>query len=167
MYTDAEQAVYRNSRPAKRMGAGALLRDSAGGVLLVQPSYKPGWEVPGGSVEFDESPRAACERELQEELGVSLSLGRMLCMEWQGPEPDRVESLMFLYDGGVLRASIQLAADELLSSSFVQPQDLDRYLTSRLSRRVKAALLALRENRFVELEHGALVQANTARECQC
>jgi len=78
-----------------------------------------------------------------------------------------VESLMFLYDGGVLRASIQLAADELLSSSFVQPQDLDRYLTSRLSRRVKAALLALRENRFVELEHGALVQANTARECQC
>ena len=45
--------------PRKRMGAGVLLSDELGRVLLVEPTYKPSWEVPGGVVEADESPRAA------------------------------------------------------------------------------------------------------------
>ena len=93
---------WRESRPKKRMGAGVLIRDGAGRVLLVGPTYKQSWEIPGGSVEADESPRVACAREVAEELGLRLNVGRLLCMEWQGPEPDRSESLMFIYDGGVL-----------------------------------------------------------------
>lgn len=44
----------------------------AGRVLLVQPTYKPTWEVPGGSVEAGESPAAAAAREVAVELGVAL-----------------------------------------------------------------------------------------------
>lgn len=140
------------------MGSGAVLRDARGRVLVVQPTYKPEWEIPGGSVELDESPRAACSRELTEELGVTPVLGRMLCMEWQGPEPDRTESIMFLYDGGVIdEQHIRLAADELSSHKFVAEPDLDAYLTSRLARRMRAALAGLRECRLVEMEHGEVL----------
>lgn len=95
----AELIAHRNSRPGKRMGAGAVIRDTEGRVLLVEPTYKT-WELPGGAVEADESPRQACRREIAEELGRELAIGRLLCIEWQGPEPERTESLMFIYDGG-------------------------------------------------------------------
>jgi len=158
VHTDAEQTAYRNSRPAKRMGAGAVLRDSTDRVLVVQPTYKREWEIPGGSVERDESPRAACVRELTEELGLAPLLGRMLCMEWQGPEPERTESLMFIYDGGVIEEkAIRLAVDELCGHKFVAEADLDMYLSGRLARRVRAALIGLHEGRLVEMEHGDLV----------
>ena len=158
MTSQAAWVAHRNSRPAKRMGAGAILRDAEGRVLLVQPAYKPGWEVPGGAIELDESPRAACSRELVEELGHSRPIGRLLCMEWQGPESNRTESLMFLYDGGLIdEAGIRLAADELSGHRFVAELDLDYYLVARLARRMRAGLLALREDCFVEMENGEIV----------
>lgn len=150
--------AYRNSRHGKRMGAGALIRDAQGRVLVVEPTYKDRWEVPGGSVEADESPRAACRREIEEELGLQLPIGRLLVIEWQGPEPERTESLMFLYDAGVLDTQIvALATDELRSYAFVASDDLDQYLVERLSRRMRAALRAVAENRLVEMESGIVV----------
>ena len=157
----AEHIAYRNSRPAKRMGAGALIRDDEGRVLLVEPTYKSTWELPGGSVEADESPRQACAREVAEELGCELRIGRLLCMEWQGPEPDRTESHMFVYDGGVLGGEpIRLPADELSSYAFLPEGDLDTVMVPRLARRTRAALLALAEGRLVEMEHGQLVSSD-------
>jgi len=116
------------------MGAGALICDTHGRVLIVEPTYKDRWEVPGGVVEADESPRAACCRELLEELGVDLSVGRLLVMEWQGPEPERTESMMFLYDGGVLDGErIALANEELRSYAFIAPDDLGNHLVESRS----------------------------------
>ena len=66
---------YVASLNRKRMAAGVLFRDHDGRVLLVEPSYKPNWEIPGGAVEADESPWAAASRELIEELGLDRSLG--------------------------------------------------------------------------------------------
>ena len=54
-----ETAGFHRSLPMKRMGAGALIRDLDGNVLMVKPSYKDGWELPGGAVEDDESPADA------------------------------------------------------------------------------------------------------------
>jgi ADP-ribose pyrophosphatase YjhB (NUDIX family) len=48
------------------MAAGVLLFDADGRVLLVEPTYKPYWELPGGVVEADESPHTAACRELKE-----------------------------------------------------------------------------------------------------
>ena len=151
-----DAATWRNSRPAKRMGAGALIRDEHGRVLLVQPTYQESWEIPGGSVEADESPRAACVRELEEELGLRREVGRLLCLEWQGPEPDRTESMMLVYDGGLITdpSTIRLAHDELASYRFVEDEQLDALLVERLARRVRAARMALAGGGVAELEHG-------------
>lgn len=33
----------------KRVAADVLIRDASGRVLLVNPTYKPGWDLPGGA----------------------------------------------------------------------------------------------------------------------
>lgn len=125
------------------MGAG--IRDPAGRVLLVKPTYAPGWELPGGSTEADESPRESCRRELAEELGLDLQPGRLLVLEWRGPELDRTESLMLLYDGGVTgQLAFTLPQQELEACVFVAP-------------RLRAALVGLAGGRLVEMEDGRVL----------
>jgi 8-oxo-dGTP pyrophosphatase MutT (NUDIX family) len=64
------------------MGAAVLFTDTGGRVLLVEPTYKDYWEVPGGAVDADESPYDAAVREVKEELGCpSHPVG---CWWWTG-----------------------------------------------------------------------------------
>jgi 8-oxo-dGTP pyrophosphatase MutT (NUDIX family) len=61
---------YVASLARKRMAVTAFFRDDQGRVLLVNPVYKEAWDLPGGAVEAEESPYAACRREVAEELGL-------------------------------------------------------------------------------------------------
>jgi 8-oxo-dGTP pyrophosphatase MutT (NUDIX family) len=79
-----------------------LFRDSAGQVLLVEPSYTSDWEIPGGAVEADEPPWAAAARELAEELSWDDPLGRLLVVYHVRPQDSRPEGVVFVFDGGVL-----------------------------------------------------------------
>ncbi|MFH0988218.1 MAG: NUDIX hydrolase, partial [Parcubacteria group bacterium] len=63
---------YLDSLPKKRMGAGVLFLNEQKELLIVNPTYKDHWAVPGGSVEENESPRQACLREIKEELGIEV-----------------------------------------------------------------------------------------------
>ncbi|MHA6615728.1 NUDIX domain-containing protein [Pseudonocardia sp. DLS-67] len=127
-----------------RAAAGALIRDGQGRVLVVRPTYKDGWELPGGSLEPDESPLTACKRELREEIGFVPPLGGLLCVDWVSPRPPWDGGLMFLFDGGVLAAAqiagIRLPTDELERFEFVSPSLLESVLIPRLARRVLACL---------------------------
>ena len=73
------------SLPKKRMGAGCLFFDEQGRVLLVRPTYKPVWEIPGGIVELNESPLQCCRREVQEEIGLARSIGDLLVVDYNRP----------------------------------------------------------------------------------
>src|SRR5258708_23595711 len=54
--------------PAIPASAGALIFDRAGRLLILKPTYKSGWTIPGGVMEADgETPRGACRREVRQE----------------------------------------------------------------------------------------------------
>ena len=57
--------------PGIPVSAGALIYDRAGRLLILKPTYKSGWTIPGGVMEADgESPWEACQREVREETGL-------------------------------------------------------------------------------------------------
>lgn len=75
-----------NARQArKRVATNVLIHDTSGRVLLVNPTYKPHWDVPGGMTEANESPRTAAARELREELDLTVPIGQLLLVPWAAP----------------------------------------------------------------------------------
>src|SRR4051812_8576814 len=77
------RAEFVAALPRKVAAAGALITNADGHILVVKPAYKEGWEVPGGCVEQGESAREACSRELNEELALTVPVGRLLVVEHQ------------------------------------------------------------------------------------
>jgi 8-oxo-dGTP diphosphatase len=148
-----------------RVAAGALFYDSQGRVLLVRPTYKPHWDVPGGYVEPGESPTAACAREVREELGIEPMLGSLLVVDW-APNPGEGDKMLFIFDGGELapdqEARIRLESAELSEYAFTDPERFDEVLIPRLSRRLRLAIDAHRDGRPIYAEHGASASHATA-----
>lgn len=131
-------------REPRVVGAGALIRDEAGDVLLVNPTYKDPWEIPGGMVEPGESPRQGCERELEEELGLDVPVGRLLVVDWLPDLRRRGDRILFVFDGGVVDDRfvdrVHLPADELSECRFVALDDAGSYLGPGMVRRVREAV---------------------------
>lgn len=142
----------------KRMAATVLYFDAAGRVLIVEPTYVPYWELPGGAVEADESPYAAACREVHEELGLSRPAGRLLAVDWVPPRPDRTEGVVLVFDGGELSAdeiaALTVPPDELRGWAWCTADEAAGLLSPLLSRRLVAALDARNAGEVVYLEDG-------------
>src|SRR5579862_8872682 len=95
--------------------AGALIVDHAGRLLVLKPTYKSGWTIPGGQMEDNgETPWEACRREVHEETALTVDAGRLICVDFLRPRPDRPGGMRFLFDCGALD-------DEALRTIVVQP----------------------------------------------
>ncbi|MFE6857162.1 NUDIX domain-containing protein [Nocardia sp. NPDC057668] len=155
---ESDRSEYIAGLPRKRMGAGAVFVDSEDRVLLVEPTYKDHWELPGGVVEAGESPLAAVVREVGEELGLVVSMGRLLVVDWVPPGRYPSDGVMFLYDGGVLdpeqSAAIVLQEAELRSWAWCDADEAVERLPALLARRVVAARAARHSGRTDYLENG-------------
>ena len=65
------------------VGVGAIITDSQGRLFLARRGPKAKnerglWEFPGGSVEFGETMAAALRREMREEFGIEIVIGKLL-----------------------------------------------------------------------------------------
>ena len=142
----------------KRMAAGVLFRDRVGRVLLVEPSYKPNWEIPGGAVEADESPWATATRELAEELGWDHPLGRLLVVDYVRPQDSRPEGVVFVFDGGVLDETdlvgMAFPDAEILSAGFHTLAEARDKVKPLLADRLAVALDAVEQGVTVLCEQG-------------
>ncbi|HEY0813309.1 MAG TPA: NUDIX hydrolase [Pseudonocardia sp.] len=136
-----------------------LFTDAHGQVLVVKPTYKQGWELPGGAVEDDESPRRAAAREVFEELHLHCVPGPVLALDYVSAAASSAgtEGLVVVFDGGTLTqdpAALQLASDELAAAMFADAVAREQRLPALQARRAAAALAARATGRTVYLEDG-------------
>jgi ADP-ribose pyrophosphatase YjhB (NUDIX family) len=147
--------------PMIPVSAGALIFDSTGRLLILKPTYKTGWTIPGGIMEADgETPWEACHREVREECGIEVRAGRLACTDFRPARPGRPGGIRYLFDCGQ-------ADDAALAAITLQPDEISEYrlasldaaltlLRPAIRRRVRAAT---RHRRFVYLENGRPVPA--------
>jgi len=147
-----------------RVAAGVLIEDGRGFVLLVKPTYKEDWDLPGGYVEEGESPREAARREVREELGLDIEPGALLVVDW-APHPDEGDKLLFIFDGDgqlVNTDALVLQVSEIEVTEFTSPDLFPERLSGRLQLRVAEARRRLRD---VYLEHGSPTSVGLPSRC--
>jgi 8-oxo-dGTP diphosphatase len=137
-----------NARQArKRVAADVIVRDEDSRVLLVNPNYKPDWDLPGGMVEANEAPIDAGRRELREELGLDVPVDGLLSVEWVPPHGPWDDTLVFIFDGGTLPAPtiqrLKITDDEISAFRFCTSEEARQLLRPYVWRRAEAALDAV------------------------
>jgi 8-oxo-dGTP diphosphatase len=139
-----------------RQGAGALITSPDGWVVMYDVTYRDYLELPGGAVDEGESPPVACRRECREELGVDIEVGRLLVIDHQTDGGDRGNSVMFVYDGGVVEESTLHAvpSEEWRGVVLIDPKDLTGVTIPRLVARIRHALTARETAGVVETVNG-------------
>jgi len=137
--------------------AAAVFFNHDGEVLIVNPTYKKYWNLPGGAVDIDqdEPPYDAAVREVREELGITPHIGRLLVHAWI-TLPGVGAQVLYVYDGGILspeqQAAITLQESELNEYRFCAPRDLGPDLVPpHLETVWQAVITAHAEHRLVDV----------------
>jgi 8-oxo-dGTP diphosphatase len=154
----AHLAEGNKKQARKRVAADVLFRDDSDRILLVDPTYKPDWDLPGGMAGPNEPPLEAARREVKEELGFDPRIDRLLCVDWVSPHGPWDDSLVFIFDGGVLGSAeignLSLVDEELAAFEFCTHDEAVERLRPYVWRRVEMALAALRADRMHYLQDG-------------
>lgn len=152
------QAHFTTRLATKRMAADCLFHDGEGRILVLEPTYKPTWDMPGGGVEVDESPRETARREVIEEIGLDIEPGHLLAVDWIRRSGEFTEVVAFLFDGGVLGSleigRIVLDPSEAQRCRFVSLAEAGSLLDIGQFARLMAANSAKKAGSTAYLENG-------------
>jgi 8-oxo-dGTP diphosphatase len=108
--------LSRIIRPLFQVFAAGVIFDRDNKVLLVKTTYQRfhPWGLPGGSLDYGESPENAVKREVWEETGLEIEIKRLLLVKtWS---PDRV-GLYYLCEiiGGEIHPSEEVSEADYFS----------------------------------------------------
>lgn len=107
----------------------------AGALLLVERGHEPLaglWSVPGGAIELGETTRAAAAREVEEETGIAVEVGRLLTVVDRLVRDDsgslHYHFVLIEYEARPVDARAEpRAATDARQARWVRWGDLDRY----------------------------------------
>jgi 8-oxo-dGTP pyrophosphatase MutT (NUDIX family) len=135
-----------------------LVRDREGRVLLCNLTYKQDWDLPGGVVEVNESPRLAAEREIAEELSLALPAGDLVLADWLPPWSGWDDAVCLVFDGGVhdadLAREIVPQRREIRTAQFCTAAEVHARCADFTARRIDTALANLAAGRCTFSESG-------------
>lgn len=128
--------------PKLQVSCGAILLDDQGRLLVLKPTYKSGWTIPGGMMEADgESPWDGCRREVREETGLEVARGRLVVVDTR---PGDELGLRFLFHCGTLSAAdaagVRVQPEEVAEHRFAPVDEALDLLRPAVRRRVAAGL---------------------------
>jgi 8-oxo-dGTP diphosphatase len=148
---------YSSGFARKVVASGMMILNEDRQVLLVNPTYKAVWEIPGGVVEAMEAPRDACIREVEEEIGIQIDPGRLLSVDYNVKPERNYDVLRFIFDGGILTKAqadaIVLQAEELSEFGFFNIEDAQKLLSRALGHQLSDILDTLDGEATVYAEH--------------
>jgi 8-oxo-dGTP pyrophosphatase MutT (NUDIX family) len=152
-------AVMNTVTARKRVIAHLLVTEPGGQVCVLETTFKPDFELPGGILEPGESPRAGLIREVQEELSADLAVGRLLVVDWLAPYLGWEDAVELIFDGGDLYSPELLRPDlkEIRAVHWLAPADAIATMAPFAQGRLGAALSARAERATWYLEAGARV----------
>jgi len=140
VFLDATQKVVHKPDDEEihwRASAYALVRNDAGEVLMVKPSWHDKWELPGGGVEVEETLSQAIVRECMEETGYRVTITSVTPIHvgeqfFKGVRVDKFfHSIYVVYAGELIDSYQDVSAmnpdgfEEIKEVGWVSPDDID------------------------------------------
>ena len=105
---------------------GAVIKDGQGRLLLIKRGHEPGaglWSLPGGRIEPGETDAEALVREMREETGLTVEVGRLLGRvqrPWLRGDVIDIRDYAATVVGGTLRPG-----DDAADARWVKTGDMD------------------------------------------
>lgn len=151
-------SVMNSVAPRKRLISHLLLTDSSGRVCILETTFKPDFELPGGILEVGESPRVGLIREVEEELDHTVSVGRLLVVDWLAPYLGWEDAVELIFDGCELAdfsiGRLRPDGREIRAVHWLAPEDAIATMAPFAQGRLRGALAAREEGRTLYLEAG-------------
>lgn len=147
---------YYDALPRKRGAVGVLIiHDNH--LLIVKPTYRPEWLVPGGIIEQFESPYEAAKRECLEEIGLAPQILRLLVVDYKRGDAEIGDAIHYLFEAGLEPADkISVDGKEIENFDWEPIQTAHQKFGAHLSKRVIAAQVAIKRNQTVFCEDGEI-----------
>ena len=147
---EAFRELLNSFLPRKRAISQMLVRDPEDRVLLCRLTYKQDWDLPGGVVEINESPREGVTREVDEELSLDIPAGDLVLTDWLPPGEGWDDAVCLVFDGGVhdpaIEERIVPQAREIKQARFCTVAEVHQLCADFTARRIDTALANLAED---------------------
>ena len=121
-----------SGKPTYTAGAFAIIRDDRGRVLWIRRRDTGWWGLPGGVIEFGETPAEAAAREAREETGYTVEVVRLAAIDWKRAVADAVFVFECRISGGTATPSEE--SSEVVFIDMAQPPDAPAHSIERVRR---------------------------------